>query len=126
MSFYLLPNIFPLVLGENSACVRSFQLLDALDGLPEDITGDAFQLTCRLVNVTQPDLSVTTRTWELAGAVVTAASGIWSLTFSPVQTGAPPATYEGELLWWASGTTTEVPKERWTGPIVITGRIDNP
>ena len=63
---------------------------------------------------------------NLAGAIVTAASGTFSFTLTPAHTALASGTYPGEIRWWSSGTVTDPPTDAWTADYVVARRLIAP
>ena len=125
MTNQILPSPASIEVGENTSPVLDFQMFDAY-GAEVDITGDAFQLTVRFLDLVYPDDTVTRQSWELAGTIVTAASGTFGFTLTTEHTTLVAGSYPCEIAWWSSGVTTEPPRERFAGTFKIVERLDAP
>lgn len=85
-----------------------------------DITGYAFKL-CVKRALTDPD----SKAWfDLSGAIVTAASGIYKFDLTTEHTCIPPGTWPGEIRVWTDGTTTNPPHDRISLDFVVEKAVD--
>lgn len=64
--------------------------------------------------------------FTITAAIVTAADGVYSLTFSSAETNMPAGRYPGELRWWKSGAVpaTDMPFDRQSVDYVVQEAVD--
>lgn len=67
----------------------------------QDITGYTIKL---IVKNSIEDLDARAL-FDLSASLVTAAAGVYSLTFTTAHTCLPAGTYPGQIRWWSGGTT---------------------
>lgn len=108
MGLNLIPASKEIVIREGAVQALDFQYLDAF-GVPVDITGYLFELTCRFVDFRRDDKTVARVTWTITGSVVTATEGKFRFTFSTTQSTIPPGQYAGEMKVWTGGAVTDEP-----------------
>jgi hypothetical protein len=88
-----------------------------------DITGYDF----RFIVKQDMDLPDSEAWFDLAGAIVTAASGIYSFTLTVAHTCQAPGTWPGEIRWWATGYAAgKPPTDRVAIDYEIVDVVDKP
>ena len=109
-----------ITLVANTAPVLTYQLTTFRSAANPyalvDITGYTFKLMVK-PTLAAPDAQAF---FDLAGAIVTAASGIFSFTLTTAHTAFMPGTYPGQIRWWNSTPgAAEPPDDAWSVDYII-------
>ena len=114
---------------ENTSFDWTLQLLKFRDesqpSAIQSVAGYAFRFRVWQVSFDDDGDEVFTTLFTVTGAIVTAASGTFKFALTPDHTCLPPGTYDGEVVWWSSGTpTTDVPTDSWSVEYEVVSRRD--
>lgn len=86
-----------------------------------DITNYVFKLIVKR-NFNDPDVEALFD--DLTGSIVTALSGIFKFVLTGAHTVLVPATYPGEIRWWASAPGTEEPPlDAWAVDYIVEPKV---
>jgi len=94
---------------------------DDSDGTPPNITGYAIKLIVKQ----DLELADSRAYFDLAGVIVDAANGEYTLTLTLEHTNLAPGTYPGEIRWWSDGVTTNPPTDSVAVDYVVERAVDS-
>ena len=119
-----------IMVRENVGAVLTYELTtfrnEADPNAVVNITGYAFQLRVRQTHIDDTGELVHTVKFDLAGTIVSATAGTFRFTLTPAHTALQPGTYAAEIVWWSTGTVTDVPTDAWSVDYVVVERLTSP